>query len=241
MKLIIHKQVSLHASQVSTGLFALPSMVVHDPILQLFFCLMVGRAKAREAKTSKSILVVKKLTKDLSTFDKNKRWVNVIVETPKGSRIKYAYDFDSDFFVIRKVLPAGMAFPFNFGFVPQTLAQDGDPLDMLILNEEPIVCGCLLKVRSIGVIKASQIEGGKAVRNDRILGQAISKEGPIEFQALKLNSEVVGQIETFFVNYNQFYGKKFKVLGFAGPPEAKRLIGKAVALFQRGWGLKHQN
>jgi inorganic pyrophosphatase len=68
----------------------------------------------------------------------------VIVETPKGSRVKYAFDFETGFFILSQALPEGMMFPFNFGFIPQTLAEDGDPLDVLILNEEPVVSGCLL-------------------------------------------------------------------------------------------------
>ena len=82
----------------------------------------------------------------LKPFDTKGKCLNVIVETPKGSRVKYAYDIESGFFLLSKALPEGMVFPFNFGFVPKTLAADGDPLDVLILNEEPLISGCLLKV-----------------------------------------------------------------------------------------------
>jgi inorganic pyrophosphatase len=139
----------------------------------------------------------------LEPINAKKNCINVIVETPKGSRVKYAYDPKSGFFELSKALPGGMMFPFNFGFIPQTLADDGDPLDVLILNEESVISGCLLKVRPVAVMKATQIEKGKPVRNDRIIGQALTKETPMEFQALKLEKSMVLQIEMFFTNYNR--------------------------------------
>ena len=92
---------------------------------------------------------MKKAIDRLEPFDKKHKCVNVVVETPKGSRVKYSYDPKSGFFILSKALPEGMVFPFNFGFVPQTLADDGDPLDVLVLNEEQLISGCLLHVRPI--------------------------------------------------------------------------------------------
>jgi inorganic pyrophosphatase len=85
----------------------------------------------------------KKSINSLEPFDEKGKCLNVVVETPKGSRVKYAYDLESGFFILSKALPEGMVFPFNFGFVPNTLAPDGDPLDVLVLNEEPLISGCL--------------------------------------------------------------------------------------------------
>jgi inorganic pyrophosphatase len=155
------------------------------------------------------------------------------VETPKGSRIKYAYDQKSGFLILSKAMPEGMVFPFNFGFIPKTLADDGDPLDVLVLNEEPLISGCLLRVRPIAVIKAKQTEKGGMVRNDRVVGQAISKEAPLEFQKLELKKEMVSQIEFFFKAYNSLYGKKFKVLGTGGPKQALAIIKRAIKLHQK--------
>src|SRR4030095_2636693 len=106
----------------------------------------------------------------LKAIDTRSKCLNVIVETPKGSRVKYNYDSGTVLFRLSKAMPEGMLFPFNFGFVPRTLAEDGDPLDVLILNEESVISGCLLKVRPIAVIQATQTENGKSVRNDRIVG-----------------------------------------------------------------------
>lgn len=164
----------------------------------------------------------------LDAFDeKTKNW-NVIVETPKGSRIKYSYDAESGLFALKRALPEGMMFPFNFGFIPGTLGEDGDPLDILILNEEPLLSGCLLKVRLIGVIKAKQTEDEKAVRNDRLLGLAIRKETPTEMDSVKLDKRCLAHIEHFFISYNQLDGKKFKVLGQGSADKAEKIVRAGV-------------
>ncbi|HEY3863539.1 MAG TPA: inorganic diphosphatase [Verrucomicrobiae bacterium] len=174
----------------------------------------------------------------LEPFDKKRKCLNVVVETPKGSRVKYAYDPATGFFQLSKALPAGMVFPFNFGFIPKTLAADGDPLDVLILNEEPLISGCLLKVRPVAVVKAAQTEKehSKPIRNDRIIGQALSKETPLESQSLDLEKGILAQIEFFFAAYNKLYGKKFKVLGTGGAGTAMELINKAIKLRIRKLG-----
>lgn len=93
----------------------------------------------------------------------------MVIETPKGSRNKYAFDEKLRLFELKKVLPAGMEFPYDFGFVPSTKAEDGDPLDVLVLMDEPAFPGCLLKCRPIGVIEAEQGTGKDCKRNDRII------------------------------------------------------------------------
>src|SRR6195256_3016791 len=106
----------------------------------------------------------------LSPFDGDSRHgVQVIIETPKGSRNKYAFDADQEVFQLKKVLPAGMAFPYDFGFVPSTKAEDGDPVDVLVLMDEPAFPGCLLKCRVVGVIEGEQRTKKKSERNDRVV------------------------------------------------------------------------
>jgi inorganic pyrophosphatase len=171
----------------------------------------------------------------LEPYAKSSKKLNVIVETPKGSRVKYAYEEKKGMFIVSKVLPEGMVFPFNFGFIPGTLAADGDPLDMLILNAEPVVSNTLLFVQPIAVIKATQSEekGAKPVRNDRIVGQAVENEAPVEFKELKLENEMVNEITVFFETYNRLYGKKFKVLGVAGKAKARKLIEASIKAYQK--------
>src|SRR5438270_13170622 len=99
----------------------------------------------------------------------DKQLLTVVVETPKGSRNKYAFDPEQEVFELKKVLPEGMSFPYDFGFVPSTQADDGDPLDVLVLMDEPSFPGCVLKCRPIGVIEGQQRDKKDQERNDRII------------------------------------------------------------------------
>ncbi len=165
----------------------------------------------------------------LVPFDRGNTHLNVVIETPKGSRVKYTYDSETGMFEVKKALPEGMIFPFNFGFIPSTRAEDGDPLDILILNEEPLVPGCLLRAQLAGVMKAEQTENGKTVRNDRLLGFAAMKGTFLE--SLELQEKTLKQIEFFFISYNKLAGKKFKVLGKSGPRQAIEIVKKTARAY----------
>src|SRR5215211_1775732 len=109
----------------------------------------------------------------ISPFDDEKGELNVVIETPKDSRNKYAFDEERGVFVLKGVLAAGHSFPYDFGFIPQTVGGDGDPLDVLVLMDEPALPGCLVPSRLIGVIEAEQTErDGKTERNDRLIAVA---------------------------------------------------------------------
>src|SRR5687767_782444 len=92
----------------------------------------------------------------LASFNEENGFLNVIVETPKGSRNKYNFDFELGLFRLKKVLPAGAVFPFDFGFIPSTCGDDGDPLDVLLLMDEPAFAGCVVEARLLGAMEASQ-------------------------------------------------------------------------------------
>src|SRR6202453_1055986 len=108
----------------------------------------------------------------LKPIDKKNGLLQVIVETPKGSRNKYSFDPKQEIFALKKVLPAGMSFPHDFGFLPQTIAPDGDPIDVLLLMDEPAFAGCAVRARLIGIIEGEQIDGKKRIRNDRLVAVA---------------------------------------------------------------------
>src|ERR1700722_16948369 len=114
---------------------------------------------------------------DLTTLphqlDPSKGICRAIIETPKGCRNKFDYDPDSNLFMLGGLLPEGMMFPFDFGFIPSTLGDYGDPLDILVLMDAPAHVGCLIDVRIIGVIQAEQTQDGRTEKNGRILGAAI--------------------------------------------------------------------
>jgi inorganic pyrophosphatase len=161
---------------------------------------------------------------------KSKDQVQVIIETPKGSRNKYAYDEETGLFELRKVLPAGMVFPYDFGFIPSTKAEDGDPLDVLIFMDTPAFPGCLVTVRLIGVFEGEQTEDGKKQRNDRLIAVASNSFNHSDVKELnQLNRNLLDEMTNFFENYHQGKDDKFKVIGRKGSKAAMRMLEKARA------------
>jgi inorganic pyrophosphatase len=149
--------------------------------------------------------------------------ISVIIETPKGSRNKYAFDPDQRIFQLMKVLPAGMAFPYDFGFVPSTRAEDGDPTDVLVLMDEPAFPGCLLTCRVVDIIEGEQ--GKKKIRNDRIIAIEQDNHSYASIRHVDdLGKKFVRELEEFFVNYHKMLGKSCSIIGVRGPGEAKRRI-----------------
>jgi inorganic pyrophosphatase len=121
----------------------------------------------------------------LPARDRETELLNVVVDTPKGSRNKYKYDEKSHIWRLSKVLPLGASFPFDFGFIPSTKGGDGDPLDVLVLTEEPSFVGCVLPALLIGVLEAEQTEKGEITRNDRPVAVIQTPHNPPLVQSLK--------------------------------------------------------
>ncbi len=164
----------------------------------------------------------------LKTMDKKDGLLQVIIETPKGSRNKYSFDPEQEIFALKKVLPAGMAFPYDFGFLPRTIAGDGDPIDVLLLMDEPAFPGCLISARLIGVIRGEQVDGKKRIRNDRLVAIAEANHMYANVKKLEdLPKKFVKELEDFFVNYHRLEGKEYKLLGCKDADEALRLIKQA--------------
>jgi inorganic pyrophosphatase len=170
------------------------------------------------------------LLKKLSPFDRKSRAANVVIDTPKGCRNKFGYDPKRKAYVLKTVLPAGATFPFDFGSVAGTKAEDGDPLDALVLMDEPAFVGCLVESRLIGVIEAKQSEDGKTERNDRLIAVAAESHTHKEIRKLSdLDSTLVKEIEHFFISYNAGRGKKFEPLARRGPKRARELVRNHAA------------
>jgi inorganic pyrophosphatase len=152
----------------------------------------------------------------------------VIIETPKGYRNKYGYDPEQGIFTLRKVLPEGMVFPHDFGFLPRTLAADGDPIDVLLLMDVPAFPGCLVPSRLIGVMEGEQLDGKKRVRNDRLIAVATLSHAYKDLRKLQdLPGQFVKELEAFFVNYHDLEGKKYKLLGCKDTKTALDLVKKS--------------
>jgi inorganic pyrophosphatase len=169
------------------------------------------------------------------TFQKlgpyNKRGeLNVVIETPKGHRNKYKYEEEYGTFKLAGLLPAGAVFPYDFGFVPETLGGDNDPLDVLVLMDEPAFPGCIIPSRLIGVIEAEQTErNGQKTRNDRLIAVAMKSEVYHDILDIgSLNRTLTKQIEHFFISYNVVKGKEFKVLGCHGIGVAEQTLKQAL-------------
>lgn len=164
-----------------------------------------------------------------SPFIQDSKNVNAVIETPKGSRNKYAFDEETGGFRLKKALPAGMVFPFDFGFIPATHADDGDPLDVLVLTDAATFAGCIVECRIIGVMKVKQEDNGREMRNDRIIAvQLQSREYSSVEKLADLEEGLLKEIIHFFAAYNDISDDKFEPIGNDGVEEAIRLIEKSI-------------
>lgn len=151
--------------------------------------------------------------------------INVIIETPRGSRHKFDFDPERLLFKLAGTLPAGHTFPFDFGFVPSTVGGDGDPLDVLVVMDEPAFAGCLVEARLIGVIEAEQTEDGETTRNDRLIAVVENSRNHQDVRTLNdLHGNTLDEIEHFFVAYNQGKGKEFKPTGRGDAGRAREIV-----------------
>lgn len=169
----------------------------------------------------------------LKPFDADdQQMLRVVIETPKGSRNKFAFDVDEHIFELKKVLPAGMAFPYDFGFAPSTKADDGDPVDVLVLMDEPAFPGCVLTCRPIGVIEGEQTKKrnknknkNKTERNDRIVAIEQDAHSWADIGTMEdLGKQFEHELEEFFVNYHKLSGSAYRILGVKGQAAARKLI-----------------
>jgi len=168
--------------------------------------------------------------KELPTWSKPQSRVYVVIDTPKGSRNKFKFDAVLGMFKLGHVLPLGAYFPYDFGAVPQTAADDGDPLDVMVIADEPTFVGCLQEVQLIGVIEAEQTVDGQTARNDRLLAVPVTAvNSPAATHINDLGGEMLSQLELFFESYNRAHGRKFVVLHRRGPEAAYALVEKAAA------------
>jgi inorganic pyrophosphatase len=155
--------------------------------------------------------------------------VNVIVEVPIGGEpIKYELDKDSGTLVVDRFLYTPMRYPGNYGFVPHTLSDDGDPIDVLVANTRPILPGAIINVRPIGVLKMEDEAGGDekiiAVPSPKLTQRYAKVHNYSDMPDISLH-----QIEHFFTHYKDLEsGKWVKMIGWGDAAEAKKLIVEAI-------------
>jgi inorganic pyrophosphatase len=167
---------------------------------------------------------------DIPSGDKNA--LNVIVEIPMLSRVKYELDKATGLIKYDRVLYSPMHYPANYGFVPQTLWDDGDPLDVLVLGAEPLVPGCLVEVRPIGVL--DMIDGGEG--DAKVL--AVPKADP-RWKNTKdiadLEPHFLDEIKHFFTVYKDLQKKKVEVGAWRNAASAIQDIEKSIALYKKSY------
>lgn len=151
--------------------------------------------------------------------------VHVLVEIPTGGRNKYEYDPDLDIIALDRTLYGAVHFPTDYGFVPGTLSSDGDPLDALVMVEEPTFPGCLLRVRLLGLLNIED-DGGK---EPKLLAVPEGEPRFAEYRDVDdVPPHVLAEIENFFTIYSQLEGKKVKALGWQGPKQAAKVLEEAI-------------
>ena len=157
----------------------------------------------------------------LKPIDKQQGILQVVVETPKGSRVKYSYDDKTGMLELKKALPEGMIFPFNFGFIPGTKAEDGDPMDVLTLVDQPSFPGCLIEVRPVAVLNMRDSE----MADQKVI--AVPRRNPRYDQIHTLDQifpHVRREIEHFFSIYKELEGRVTEMQGWGDPHEARKVI-----------------
>lgn len=158
--------------------------------------------------------------------------VNAVIEIPYGSNIKYEIDKDSGAVVVDRVVYSAMFYPANYGFVPNTLSEDGDPADILVLNEYPLQAGSVIKTRLIGVLIMEDESG----LDEKLLALPVSKIDP-RYETIKslqdLPKITLDKIKNFFETYKMLEPNKWvKVKGFEGLQEAKTILEKAINAYR---------
>ena len=173
---------------------------------------------------------------DLPVRDRETGDITVVVETPKGSRNKYKYDPECQALRLAAVLGEGLAFPYDFGFVPSTLGEDGDPLDVLLFLDHGVPPSTVATARLIGVLEIRQRseKDKRWKRNDRFFAVATHAHDHQHLENLAdLRPHMLDEIESFFIHYAGLNGKQLEVLGHKGPRRAAKLVKAGARKFER--------
>lgn len=166
--------------------------------------------------------------RDLETGPNPPEIVYVVVESPKGTENKYEYDVKKKAIVLDRVLYSAVHFPGDYGFLPRTLDDDGDPLDALVLVTNSTFPGCIMKARPVGLLH--MLDGEK--RDDKILAVPSDDPRHTEHHDLKdLPEHILKEIAYLFETYKVLEGKTVKVLGWEGAQAAKSVITQCQKLY----------
>ena len=158
-------------------------------------------------------------------IDKDFKKVRAIIEIPLGSQVKYEFDKETGLLRMDRVLYTSFTFPFNYGFVPQTIAKDGDPIDIVILSSKSFYSLSLVRCRIIGLLKIKDSE----VEDDKIIAVPIGEPEYDQVKSIKqIPKHIKKLIEHFYSHYKDLEGKKVKVIGWFSREKAKQLLKKSL-------------
>jgi inorganic pyrophosphatase len=160
--------------------------------------------------------------------------VRVVAETPRGSRAKFAYDPKLETFIFSKSLLTGLTYPHDWGFVPSTKADDGDPLDIMVIHDATTFPGIVLTCRVIGILRIEQKSKGKAERNDRLFAvprHSHSEQGLRDVRGL--SKPIQQELEKFFIATDELEDKTLEIIGWKGPKIATKAIKDSAKRFSR--------
>ncbi len=186
---------------------------------------------AGKNRLSSSFIMEKKWNLEkLESFSEDKKKINVIIESPRGSAYKFDYDTKTGCFKLFKELQTGTVFPFDFGFIPGTIGDDGDPLDVMVLMEKSLFSGCLVECKIIGVVEVSEKhKGKKTIRNDRFMATPDVTRIFRKIHSVKeLDPDIMDDIMGFLKYYTKEDNKHIEILGVKGPDKALALIKKGI-------------
>lgn len=154
---------------------------------------------------------------------------HVVVESPRGARLKLRYEPGPGAFLVSRALPLGLSYPYDFGFVPGTEAEDGDPIDALVYWDVPSVTGVVLTCRLVGAIRLDQQDGPRRVRNDRLVAIPLGHDRGEDVRSVEdLAGRVRDELAHFFTSSVYFTGKDARVLGWSGARDAELLVDRAA-------------
>lgn len=157
----------------------------------------------------------------------DKTSVYAVVETPRGSRAKLEYDPKLRSFTLAKPLLAGLTYPYDWGFIPSTKADDGDPADTLIIHDAATYPGLVLRCKPVGILEIMQTKKRKRERNDRLF--VVPDGSPFEADLTdirRLPERAMKELERFFEATNALEDKSLEFLGWRGPQKAVAAIKK---------------
>jgi inorganic pyrophosphatase len=160
--------------------------------------------------------------------------VHVVVETPRGARAKLTFDPELKTFVLSKALMLGLSYPYDWGFIPSTRAEDGDPLDAMVIHDAATTPGLVLRCKLIGVLQTMQKTKHDRIRNDRVIAVPENSHRERELHGIQeLPPALKQELEKFFVATDELEAKTLRFLGWQGPAQAKKLVRRCEKVFKK--------